>query len=154
MIARAAALAAGALAALATTFAHAQVTLANAWMRPAAAGQPAAVYVDIQSTAPSKLVGAESPVAGRAEIVLVEDPASPTVQKVVSEMSVAPGRLLRLAYLGSHIRLVDLRTDVLPGTRVPLALVFVDARGASSKVAVEAEVRGLSIRSPEATKAQ
>lgn len=141
-----------AASAFAAAAAHAQVVLDNAWMRPAYAGQPeAAVYVDIRSGQPLRLVAASSPAAERAELVLVEPPgADASKHRVVAEIPVAGGAETRLAYLGSHVRLLSVRRDVLPGEHVPLELAFVDASGTRRTATVAVLVRGLVARKPEA----
>ena len=141
----------GIAAALAASIAAAEVKLENAWLRPAYAGQPAAmVYVDIESTEALKLVDAKSPVAKGAELVLVDPPgADADKHKVVKEMPVAAKTSTRLAYLGSHVRLLDIRQDLLPGTRIPLELAFVDSKGVRRSASTEAVVRGIAARRPD-----
>ncbi len=141
----------GAAAALATSIAVAEVKLDNGWLRPAHAGQAAAmVYVDIASTESLKLVDAKSPVARAAQLVLVDPPGSqPDKHKVVRELPVAAKQSTRLAYLGSHVRLLDIRQDLLPGAKVPLELTFVDAKGTRRIASIEAIVRGIAARRPE-----
>ena len=130
---------------------RAEIALENAWMRPAFTGQAqASVYVDIRSTEALKLVGASSPVAKRAELVLVDPPGNDTSKhKVVASLPVSASAPTRLAYLGSHVRLVDLTRNVLPGESIALELVFVDAKGKRLKAATEARVRGIVARQPE-----
>ena len=136
--------------ALAASVAHADVTLDNGWLRPAYAGQPAAlVYVDINSTQALKLVGASSPAATGAELVLVDPPgAGPSAQKTVRELTVAANKATRLAYLGSHIRLTGVRQDLKPGDAIPLTLTFAAAGGKRITTTTEARVRGISARRP------
>jgi copper(I)-binding protein len=135
--------------------AAADVRLENAWMRPAYAGQPQAmVYVDVRASEPMKLVGAKSPAARRAELVLVDPPGVPAEQhRVVPELPVAGGGLTRLAYLGSHVRLVDVADDLHAGHSIALELAFVDASGKRQAVTTQAVVRGIAARRPEADSA-
>jgi copper(I)-binding protein len=130
--------------------ARADVKLENAWLRPAYAGQASAmVYVDIESTRALKLVGATSPVAGSAELVLVEPPgADPPAHKVVRDLPVAANKATRLAYLGSHVRLLDIRKDLKPGDAVPITLTFADGSGKRETRTTEAKVRGITARKP------
>jgi copper(I)-binding protein len=115
--------------------ARAEITLENAWMRPAYAGQAqASVYVDIRSTEALKLVGASSPAAKRAELVLVDPPGNdPTKHKVVASLPVAANAPTRLAYLGNHVRLIELTRNVVPGELVGLN-PFVDAKACARAV--------------------
>jgi copper(I)-binding protein len=146
---------AGSAAVLAASIATAEVKLENGWLRPAYAGQPAArVYVDIESTEALKLVGAKSPVAKGAQLVLVDPPgAEPDKHQVVKELPVAANRSTRLAYLGSHVLLLGIQQDLLPGSKIPLELTFVDAKGARRSVSTEAVIRGIAAKRPEGTEA-
>jgi copper(I)-binding protein len=132
--------------------AHAQgeVALDNAWMRPAHAGQAqAAVYLDIRAAKPMTLVGASSPAARRAELVLVDPPdPDPATHRFVAELPMSATRL-RLALGGSHVRLIDIAHDLRPGERVRLELAFVDASGTRSTATTEVLVRGLMIHPPQ-----
>jgi len=120
------------------------VTLKSAWMRPAPAGaQPARAYVDIESTANLKLVGAATPVAARVQFVRVgriDDPAS---EVVVREMEVPAGTTTRLAYRGDHLRLTGIKRDLANGDPVPLTLTFRDAAGKRLVATTNVGVRGL-----------
>ncbi|GIK87301.1 MAG: hypothetical protein BroJett026_27820 [Betaproteobacteria bacterium] len=129
--------------------ASAQATLANAWMRPAYAGQrQAQVYVDVRAAAPLRLVGAASPVAKSAELVR-GDPSADAAPRVVAELPIAGGGETRLAYLGSHVRLLEVVRDLAGGDRAPLALVFVDGSGERIVASTEIVVRGLMPRRPD-----
>jgi len=125
--------------------AAAEVTLANAWLRPAAAGAgEVAVHVDIRSTEALDLVDARSPAASGAQLVLVDPPdPDPTMRRVVARIPIAAGRETRLAYLGSHVRLTGVTRDLPPGARIPVELVFADGTGRKHTVTTEALVRGL-----------
>lgn len=142
---------AGVALALAASLAHADVKLENGWLRPAYAGQSAAmVYVDIQSTEALELVAAKSPVAKGAQLVLVDPPGvGPDKHRVVKTLPVAANQATRLAYLGSHVRLLDIQQDLRPGATVPLELTFVDAKGARRTVSTDALIRGISARRPD-----
>ena len=120
------------------------VTLKGAWMRPAPAGaQPARAYVDIESTANLKLVGAATPVATRVQLVHVGKIDDPASEVVVLEMEVPAGTTTRLAYRGDHLRLTGIRSDVANGDPVPLTLTFRDATGKRFVATTNIVVRGL-----------
>ena len=112
-------------------------------MRPAASGMAEAmVYVDIVSEANLDLVGASTPVARRVELVDVNLKTDPPESKVVASMPVAAGKA-RLAYRGSHLRLVGINKDLGNGASVPLTLMFKSADGKEVRASVDAQVRGL-----------
>jgi copper(I)-binding protein len=140
--------------ALAAEVAGAQVTLANAWLRPAAAGQKEAqVYVDIRAGEALTLVGARSPIARRAELVLLDPPHADGTLRVVGEIAVPANQETRLAFRGSHIRLVDVIRTARPNEHVGLELTFVDAAGKRKVVTTDALVRGVVVRRPDGSEA-
>ncbi len=145
-------LALAALAGLAagSTFA-ADITLRNAWVRPTRAGYPTAfVYVDIGTDVPLKLVGARSPVAKSAAIVLVDqNPDGSTTERTVKEVDVPAGQETRFAYNGSRIELRDIVEDLPPGANIPLTLDFAETRGnARHSIEIGVLVRGVILPPP------
>src|SRR3954469_5994562 len=86
----------------------ADVTLQNAWMRPAPAGAEAArAYVDISSDKTLELVGARTPIAKGIAIVRVGKIGDESTERVVKTFTVLAGTTTRLAYLGDHLRLTQ-----------------------------------------------
>ena len=145
---RALARACGALAlAIALPACAVGIELKSAWMRPAVAGQDARAYVDIVSDAPLKLVGATTPAARRVQLVAVTITDGSDAGKVVKSFAVVPGTPTRLAYKGSHLRLVGVRQDIAPGgPPVPIVLQFTDAKGKRYTATTELTVRGLFVQ--------
>ena len=137
-----------AAAALVATFcasgiAEAAPRIANAWMRPAAAGAPSAdAYADIVTETALTLVRVRTPVARAVEIVLL-DPRDPAATPRVVDKVAIPSGETRFALRGSVLRLVDVRSALTPERPVPLAFEFTDYLG--EKIVVEAlvQVRGL-----------
>ncbi|MCC7327480.1 MAG: copper chaperone PCu(A)C [Burkholderiales bacterium] len=122
----------------------AEVTLANAWMRPAMARTASArVYVDIDSSVALELVGAATPVARSVQIVLVRNIDDPASEVVVKSLAIPVGTTTRLAYRGNHLRLTDINRDLGNGTPVPLTLTFKDAGGTAIRTTTHVVVRGL-----------
>jgi len=121
-----------------------EVTLKSAWLRPAAAGMgEAQAYVDIVSETDLELVGASTPFAKKVELVLVAMNNEPPDPKVVATLPVPAGKTTRLAYRGSHLRLVEITKSFGNGTAVPLTLAFKARDGKDVNATVDAEVRGL-----------
>jgi periplasmic copper chaperone A len=122
----------------------AEVTLKNAWMRPAPAGaESARAYVDIGSDAPLVLTGASTPIASKVQIVLVKRLGDPESEEVVPSLAVLAGATTRLAYLGDHLRIVGVTRDVANGDSVPVTLTFKDAAGRPVKATTSIVVRGV-----------
>jgi copper(I)-binding protein len=131
----------------------AEVTLKNAWMRPAAAGaESARAYVDIVSDTALVLTAASTPIASKVQIVLVKTIGDPDSEEMVPSLAVPAGKTTRLAYRGDHLRLVGVSRDVGNGDPVPLALTFKDAAGQSVKATTNVVVRGLLL--PQHTPAE
>jgi copper(I)-binding protein len=129
------------------------IQLKSAWMRPAAAGDDARAYVDIVSDAPLRLVGATTPAARRVQLVLVTNTDGTDPGKVVKSMPIAAGTPTRLAYKGSHLRLVGVRHDIVPGgPPVAVSLRFTDDKGKRHDAKMDVVVRGLVVpHSPPTT---
>jgi copper(I)-binding protein len=120
------------------------VTLKTGWLRPAIAGTAEVkVYVDITSETDLVLVGATTPVARKVELVDVTSGGDPSEAKVVASMPVPGGQTTRLAYLGSHLRLVDINRDLANGNEVPITLAFKALDGRAMTAQFDAMVRGL-----------
>ena len=124
---------------------QAEVAFDDAWMRPAHAGQAqAAVYVDIRSSEALTLVGASTGVAKRVDLVANDRPGLEGFARVAPSLPLVANGVTRLAYLGSHLRLVDLLRDVRPGERVDVDLVLVDAAGQRRTARLTAQARGIA----------
>jgi copper(I)-binding protein len=122
----------------------ASIVLKTAWLRPAAAGMAEAqAYVDITSASDLVLVGASTPFAKKVELVEVTMKDDKPEAKVVASMPVPGGKTTRLAYRGSHLRLVDITRDFGNGTPVPLTLEFKSPDGKEMTASVNATVRGV-----------
>ncbi len=103
----------------------------------------ALAYVDIVSESDLELIGASTPFAKKVELVLVTMKDDTPESKVVTSMRVPAGKTTRLAYRGSHLRLVDITKDFGNGSVVPLTLAFKSAEGKELTASVDAQVRGV-----------
>ncbi len=103
----------------------------------------AKVYVDIASATDLVLVGATTPVARKVELVDVTIKGDQSESRVVASMPVPGGKMTRLAYRGSHLRLVDINKDLANGTVVPVTLAFKSPDGKDVTAQFDAKVRGL-----------
>ena len=123
--------------------ARAEATIANAWMRPAAAGAASAdAYADVRVDAPATLVAVRTPAASRVDIV-VHDPRDPSsVPRVVDKLAIPAGET-RFALKGSVLRLVGVKSTIASGDAVPLRFELVDASGKAHAVEAKVQVRGL-----------
>ena len=118
------------------------ISLETAWMRPAAAGATAKVYVDIVSDTALVLTRASSPAATNVQIIVVERTGSDEGAPVTS-FPVAANSATRFAYLGNHLRFVDVKAPLANGGAAPLTLEFRDGQGIIYVAFARVEVRGL-----------
>ena len=122
----------------------ADITIKNAWMRPARAGTVSGVYVDITTDVPLTLVGATSPMAKSIAIVQVDpQPDGTSVEKIVKEWKLPGGKETRFAYNGSRFDLKDIAADLTPGISVPLTLLFSEGPDKRQAVDIDVLVRGV-----------
>ena len=113
-------------------------------VRPRARGDAARVYVDITSDATLDARRREARRSRSASsIVHVATIGDPTTEKVVKSIAVPAGTTTRLAYLGDHLRFIDIKRDVGNGDPVPLTLLFKDATGKRIEATTDVLVRGL-----------
>ena len=121
-----------------------EVNLSTAWMRPVAAGAPSAMaYVDMQSDAAVELIGASAPVAQSVAIV-VGNEGGKGAERIVPSLALPANKMVRLAYLGDHLRLVAIQKAVSNGDVVPLTLRFKTASGEVVERQIDIQVRGLT----------
>src|SRR5579872_5927605 len=86
------------------------VQIDNAWSRPAMAGRIGVVYLTITDTsAPDKLVGAESPIAAKADMHETFSDNGVAKMRDVATLPVQPGKSVTLAPGGFHIMLTGLK---------------------------------------------
>ena len=125
---------------------HAQATIAveNVWARATVPGQKVgAVYLEIRSERPAKLVGVSSPAAGSAEIHSMSNDGGVMKMRQLKRLDLPAEQTVRLAPNGNHIMLLDLKQPLQPGTRVPVVLI-VEQKGKKKWIQVQAEVRAVT----------
>ena len=134
----------------------ADITVRNAWMRPAREGAPAAgVYFDLVTDVPLKLVSASTPVAKSVAFVRVDQNSDGTSTDTdVKEFDLPGATETRFAYNGTRLDLREVIVNLPPGAPVPLTLQFVEGPERRPKVEIDVVVRGVILPPPpeQATK--
>jgi len=116
----------------------------NAWARATVPGQKVgAVYLEIRSESPAKLVGVSSPVAASAEIHSMSNDGGVMKMRQLKQLDLPSGQTVRLAPNGNHIMLLDIKQPLLSGARVPFVLA-VEQKGKKKWIHVQAEVRAVT----------
>ncbi|MCB1895420.1 MAG: copper chaperone PCu(A)C [Zoogloeaceae bacterium] len=128
--------------------ARAEVTVSDAWVRASLPQQRATgAFMKIHSNGERlRLVGAESAVAGVAEIHEMRIENDIARMGPVAGVDIVPGATVELRPGGYHVMLMDLHRALEAGTEVPLVLVFEGAGGEPRRVPVTASVKPLNTR--------
>ncbi len=116
------------------------VQVSNAWARASAGNATAgAAYVTVTGGGqPDQLVGANTPVAAKAEVHESFTDNGVMKMRPVSPMAIAPGKTVTFSPGGYHIMLMGLKQPLTTGQSFPLTLTFAHARPVTVDVHVQA----------------
>ena len=123
---------AAALTTVCAVSAYAQnVTVTDAWARATVQGQKATgAFMKITAKDNAKLIAASSPVAGVVEIHEMKMEGSVMKMAPISFLDLPAGKVVELKPGGFHLMLMDLKSPLEKGAKVPLTLKFQDSKGA------------------------
>jgi copper(I)-binding protein len=114
---------------------HANVTISDSWVRPTVAGQKATgAFMKITAKENSKLLSVSSPVAGVAEVHEMKMEKDVMKMAAIPSLDLPAGKAVELKPGSYHIMLMDLKSPVEKGAKLPLTLKFQDARGGKFQV--------------------
>ncbi len=118
------------------------VTIQNPWVRATVQGQMATgAYMALTSANGARLKSVSSPVAGVAEVHEMRmDGDIMTMAAVKGGLELPAGKTVELKPGGYHIMLMDLKAPVRKDSKLPMTLVFVDAKGVESKTEISVPV--------------
>lgn len=124
--------------------AQSKVEVTNAWARATAPAQKVgAIYLDLRSTTPARLISAASAVASRVEIHNMKMENNVMKMYPVEAIDLPAGQSVRLAPGGYHVMLIDLKRDLVKGDTVPVTLTIEQSNKARQTLEVRAEVRDM-----------
>ena len=113
----------------------------NAWVRATVVGQKATgAFMRLTASSASRLVRAESAAAGVTEIHEMKMEGDVMKMRAIAGLDLPAGQAVELQPGGYHVMLMDLKAPLAQGTQVPLTLVFQDAQGAQSQLALQVPV--------------
>ena len=113
----------------------AAVKVEGAWARASVQGQKATgAFMRLTAKDGARLVRAESPAAGLAEVHEMKMEGDIMKMRAVPALDLPAGKTVELKPGGYHVMLLDLKAPLAKDTAVPLTLVFQDAKGAESKL--------------------
>lgn len=141
-------------ATLAGAPAHAQevkagdLVISQAWTRATPSGaKVGGGYLTIQNkgTAPDRLVGGSTDVAGKVEVhEMATTNGVMTMRGLDKGLAIEPGKTVKLAPGGYHIMMMELKSPLKQGDKVPMTLRFEKA----GNVSVSLDVHGVGAQGP------
>ena len=133
-----------AAALLLTGFAHAQVSVQDAWVRATVPQQKATgAFMRLTAAQDMRLVAASSPVAGITEVHEMKMVDNVMKMRAVPALDLPAGQAVELKPGGYHVMLMDLKAPLAKGATVPLTLVFEGKDGQRQTQELQAPVRAL-----------
>ena len=143
-----------ALAALVTAPVHAQeikagdLVITQSWSRATPSGAKVAggyLTVENKGKTADRLVGGSADIAGRIEIhEMAMDGGVMKMRELDKGLAIEPGKMVKLAPGGNHIMMMDLKSSLKQGDKVPVTLQFEKA----GKVTVSLDVQGVGAKAP------
>ena len=124
------------------------LVITQAWSRATPSGaKVAGAYLTVENkgAAPDRLIGGSGDVAGRVEIhEMAMDGGVMKMRPHEKGLVIEPGKTVKFAPGGNHIMLMDLKTQLKQGDKVPLTLQFEKA----GTVTVSLDVQGVGAQAP------
>jgi hypothetical protein len=148
--------AAGLIAFVAATTARAEdvkagdLVISQAWTRATPGGAKTGggfLTIENKGSAPDKLVGVSADVAGKIEVhEMKTDNGVMKMRPVEGGLTIDPGKTVKLAPGGYHLMMMDLKSPLKQGDKLPVTLQFEKA----GKVAVTLDVQAVGAPAPSA----
>jgi copper(I)-binding protein len=124
------------------------LVITQAWSRATPTGAKVAggyLTVENKGSAADKLIAGSADVAGKVEIhEMAMDGGVMKMRPLDQGLVIEPGKTVKLAPGGFHIMLMDLKSQLKQGEKVPLTLQFEKA----GKVNVSLDVQGVGAQAP------
>jgi hypothetical protein len=126
------------------------LVISQAWTRATPGGAKTGggfVTIENKGTAPDKLIGASSDGAGKIEVhEMTMTNGVMKMRPVEGGLAIDPGKTVKLAPGGYHLMMMDLKSPLKQGDKMPVTLQFEKA----GKVAVSLDVQGVGAQGPAA----
>ena len=124
---------------------NANVDIKDAWVRSTVPGQMGTgAFMKITAKAGTQLVGVSSPVAGVGEVHEMKMDGDIMKMRAMPVLDLPAGKTVELKPGGYHVMLMDLKQPLLKDSKVPLTLLFKDAKGVQSKLALTLPVTNMA----------
>jgi copper(I)-binding protein len=117
------------------------VDVKDAWVRSTVPGQKGTgAFMKITAKDGTKLVGVSSPVAGVGEVHEMKMDGDVMKMRALASLDLPAGKAVELKPGGYHVMLMDLKQPLAKDSKVPLTLLFKDAKGVESKLELSVPV--------------
>lgn len=117
------------------------VEVKDAWVRSTVPGQTGTgAFMSITAKDGAQLVGASSPVAGVAQVHEMKMEGDIMKMRAVPALDLPAGQTVQLKPGGYHVMMMDLKQTLPKGGKVPLTLLFKDAKGTESRLELSVPV--------------
>ena len=124
------------------------LVITQAWSRATPGGAKIGggyLTIENKGSAPDKLIGVSADVAGKIEVhEMTMKNGVMTMRPLESGLTIDPGKTVKLAPGGYHLMMMDLKSPLKQGDKVPVTLEFEKA----GKVAVTLDVQGVGAQGP------
>jgi periplasmic copper chaperone A len=130
--------------------AWAGVQVSGAWARATLPGQKVgALYMQLRSDVPARLVGVRSPAARAAEVHQMSNDGGVMRMRHIDSLELPAGKTVVLEPGGYHVMLLDIDRPLKAGDHVAVTLV-IEEGGKRFDVPVDAQVRSTLDEDPHA----
>ena len=114
---------------------NANVAISDAWVRPTVTGQKATgAFLKLVAKENSKLLSVSTPIAGVAEIHEMKMEGNVMKMAPIPFLDLPAGKVVELKPGGFHLMLMDLKSPLEKGAKVPVTLKFQDGKGAKFQI--------------------
>ena len=128
----------------ASTLAHAEVTVKDAWVRATVPAQTVTgAFMTLTSSEEARIVGASSPAAKKTEIHTSMMMNGVNMMSSVETIPMPAGKPVEMKSGGYHVMLMDLVKPVKAGDIVPITFTIVGKDGKRTQLEVKATVKPL-----------
>jgi hypothetical protein len=127
------------------------LVISQAWSRATPGGAKVAggfLTIENKGSVPDRLIGGSTDVAGKFEVhEMAMNNGVMTMRPLDKGLAIDPGKTVKLAPGGFHLMLMDLKSPLKQGDKVPVTLQFEKA----GKVTLSLDVQGVGAAAPAAT---
>lgn len=121
------------------------VVIKDAWVRSTVPGQMGTgAFMKITAKAGTQLIGVSSPVAGVVEVHEMKMDKDIMQMRAMPALDLPAGKTIELKPGGYHVMLMDLKQPLLKDSKVPLTLLFKDAKGVQTRMALTLPVTNVA----------